>query len=296
MGSRACPYKCTYCSAPILSTNKIRTRSVGRVISEIHRIQNLKNIQRVTFLDEVFGAKLNWLKELAQVYPREVGLPFTAEIHPELCSDLRVSLYAEAGLSGVEMGVQSGSERIRHEIMNRPVSQRTIIEAINRLHNYGIAVTIDLILDNPYDTEEDMRETFNLLLALPRPLSIKTFSLCHLPGTELTNRLLNEGLITPYDVEDQAFKTHHAWRARMTQPREKWCQYWTSLILLAAVRELPDTAGGWLVTATSQSPILNKFSVKELEKIAGDPLYRLHPEKLHELFVSSIPKSQAELF
>lgn len=295
LGSRGCPYRCTYCSAPLLSSQKIRVRSVDRVIGEVQRMRGLKPIHRVTFLDEVFGARLDWVRDLAERFPAEVGLPFTAEIHPELCTEARIALCAQAGLAGIEMGVQSGSERVRREIFNRSTGQQTIIDAVTCLVQHRVAVTIDLILDNPYETEADLRQTFELLLTLPRPLGIKTFSLCHLPGTALTNRLLEAGLIAPDDVEDQAFKTHRHWRARVRERREPWRQYWTNLILLASLRELPDTRDSWLATATNQGTPPNRFSPDELQRIAADPFFVDQPERLEELFLASIPKSQTNL-
>jgi len=222
LASRGCPFKCSFCSAPIISSNKIRNRSIERIVDEIHSIQELKKINKITFLDEVFGAKVSWLRELADVYPSAVGLPFTAEMHPDICTVERVTLAAKAGLSGVEMGIQSGSERMRKDVLHRPVKQKRIIEAIHCLTDNGIAVTVDIILDNPYETVDDLKETFELLLALPRPLGLKTFSLCHFPGTALTNSLLSDNYIKPSDIEHNAFKSHTAWRATLLQNREPW--------------------------------------------------------------------------
>ncbi len=291
MASRGCPFTCSYCCAPKISSPRVRTRSVDRVIDEIQAIRRLKDIERVTFLDEVFGLRIGWLRELATAYASRVGLPFSAELHPTLVTEERVTLMAQAGMGGVEIGIQSGAERIRREVYRRPVSNDQIRDALDRLIDARIAVSLDLILDNPYEDERDMRGTFELLLTLPRPFALKTFSLTYLPGTALTERMLEERRIEPGDVEHEAQKSLLNWRARASGERSGWRQYWTTMILLAGARRPGSTRDGWLTTPTRIEHLQNAFTVEELRAIAADSSYRANPEALRALYLAHVPEA-----
>ena len=136
MSSRGCPYHCSYCSNSVfkkITKGKgppVRRRSVDHVIDEIllnkHKFKNLK---RIDFIDEVFAWDKPWTSEFCRKYKEQVNLPFQCAQHPNMVDIDILSMLKEAGLERVEVGIQSGSERIRREVFLRPVSDATLIKA-----------------------------------------------------------------------------------------------------------------------------------------------------------------------
>ena len=57
-------------------------------------------------------------------------------------------------------------------------------------------IRYDLIIDNPYDDVESLKDTFELLLQLPKPLRFNLYSLQYFPGYPLTQRALADGHIS----------------------------------------------------------------------------------------------------
>jgi radical SAM superfamily enzyme YgiQ (UPF0313 family) len=206
----ACPFKCTFCAGTWFRHELYagkgpvrRYRSVDSIIAEIGqaRAQN-PNIELVQFWDEIFAVRPpdGWVDEFCQRFPEEVGLPYAIWSHPSLVTDGRVAQLRRAGLRSVVLGVESGSERVRREVINRRESNKTVLRAAEALHRHGVAATYDFILDIPWLTEENCRGTFELLMQLPRPFGAGLHSLSFLPGTALTARALAEGLIQPGQV------------------------------------------------------------------------------------------------
>ena len=54
---------------------------------------------------------------------------------------------------------------------------------------------MDLIVDNPYETAETLKETLGLMLQLPKPLRFNLFQLKWFPEYKLTDKALEDGVI-----------------------------------------------------------------------------------------------------
>jgi radical SAM superfamily enzyme YgiQ (UPF0313 family) len=114
-----------------------------------------------------------------------------------------VKLLKESGIVGAWIGVQSGSERVRKEVFKRYHSNKSIIKQAEIFKKYDINVRYDFIFDNPFETEEEHKETLDLMRNLPRPCSFNIFSLKYFPNTDITRMALDKGIITEMDIENQ---------------------------------------------------------------------------------------------
>jgi radical SAM superfamily enzyme YgiQ (UPF0313 family) len=213
---RGCPFVCTYCYNSQLVTTynsrKIRYRSIESVVKELKAV-----IQRYPFFksigfsdDDFFHRKLEWLQEFAQVYKREIGLPFAAATTPVSCTEDKLAVLVEAGLKVVQIGVQSGSERLNKEIYKRPVSNKRLLEALATLDAYGkqgkIRINCDFILDNPYENDQDIIESIKLYNQFPESCDLNLFSLTFYPGTTIYDQALKDKIIDDgYEVFTRAF-------------------------------------------------------------------------------------------
>src|SRR5262249_16597466 len=132
----------------------------------------------------------------------------------------------DAGLWCTTMGIQSGSERIRRDSYERETSNQTITKACEIFARHGVGRNLDFIGDNPYETDEDRRETVELLTRLPKPSYFNFFSLTYFPGVDLTERALRDGFIKRDDVEDVAQKGYHLWGRTLLGSRAAEDLYW----------------------------------------------------------------------
>lgn len=221
MTARGCPFHCAFCSNSILKKifekkgSFIRYRSVDNVIEELKLAKKkLKRLEVISSNDEVFGSKPEWLKEFCKRYKNEINLPFHCDIHPAFANETVIALLKEAGLKTITMGVQSGSERIRKQLYGRQTPETDLLKIAGIFKKYGIFPFYDLIFDNPLETEEDIRATLYFMLSLPRPFRINMYSLQHHPRTELTERFLRDGLISPNDIDGVSLKGFNQWHVK----------------------------------------------------------------------------------
>lgn len=202
--TRGCPFRCTYCCDNALSKmfagwSKLRRRSPQNLLAEIRAIRVvLPQLEAVMFIDSTFLAVPNtWLEEFAEIYRREVALPFYISTTPGSIKERNLQLLVDAGLTDVAMGLQSGSARMR-AYYHRYETNEQILAAGRLLQKYQKAIphpSYDIISDNPYENDEDKMATLQLLYQLPRPHLLHFFSLTFYPGTDMYDQAKVDGLI-----------------------------------------------------------------------------------------------------
>lgn len=261
MASRGCPFQCSYCCNSVFNTlykgkgPKIRRRSVENVMEEILSLRaKFPNIKRIDFIDEVFAWDEQWSSEFTRRYKKEVGLPFQCAQHPNMVDKDILKMLKEVGLERVEVGVQSGSEKIRKEFFKRPVSDKKLLKTSQYVNQMGIVPFYDFIVDNPFETEEDRKDGLVFLLKFPRPFHLHIFSLIYFPNTIITKRALAADLISEEQIEGNSEQTFDQMFVTLRYPRPKVDQFWICLYSLTSKSFIPKT----LIRMLSHSNYLRK--------------------------------------
>jgi radical SAM superfamily enzyme YgiQ (UPF0313 family) len=203
-GSRGCSNSCTYCSNSALKSIYrgkgcfVRKMSISRLVEVAGEYRALfPRADRFYFLDEDFFARsVEEMREFAVTYPSQVGLPFKCLASPRQITEEKLALASRAGMSQIQIGLESGSERIRRDVFNRYVDDETHKQAgimVNK-HARGKAVYF-LILGNPYEERQDLLDGICFLEKLPSPFSLAIFNLVFFPGTKLFERACQDGII-----------------------------------------------------------------------------------------------------
>ncbi len=187
---RGCPYNCTYCFNHALSEiyrgkgRRFRQRSVDHVIEEVRWVHAHYPLEFVVFVDDTFVLSEAWLAEFAEKYPRQIGLPFFCNTRANLVTAEQVRLLKEAGCHCVSMGIETGSDRIRNELLKRRMSQEQILEAARLIHEGGLHLTTTNMIGLPTSTLADDFETLELNIQA-RPSYAHVFIFQPYPRTEL---------------------------------------------------------------------------------------------------------------
>lgn len=242
MASRGCPYDCAYCiNSGIMEIFKgkgtiVRKRSVKNVIDELEIAKEKFGAKTVFYMDEVFGFDRDWAEEFCAEYKAKIALPFKIEIYPTILDEKLINLMADAGLWILSIGVQSGSDRIMRDVFRRHPAKEEVIRASKAAAKKKILTLYDFILDNPFDTPEDLRDTLEFALKLERPVNLSLLSLAFFPGTKVTEQALAQGLISPEDVEGESSKAAQQWKIRPGKVINNKHLYFNYLMILANVK------------------------------------------------------------
>lgn len=200
MASRGCPYRCSYCFNHAYNKmygekKVVEHKSVSRLLSEIEAVRKDYGIKRITFQDDVFGANTAWLKEFARRYPESVGLPFSIFARAEMITEDAAMYLSSAGCKTVIMAIESGVERIRHEVLKKNMSNRRIIQAAGFLHKYNISIVTQNMIGLPTEQYDDILETIKLNIECkPDYAWVSIFQ--PYPGTEIYEYCKENGLLS----------------------------------------------------------------------------------------------------
>lgn len=259
--SRGCPFGCSFCYNSqfrhIFSDlgRYHRTRTVDSVLRELEAaVERLPNLKRIRFDDDTFVFPPAWIEAFTREYPKRIGLPFDILLNPQAADRTTLQRLKEAGLVHVQVGIQSGSEDEVEAHFSRESSNRQILDLADTLNELRIDVTYDLILDNPLATRKDKEAMIDLLLRLPKPFALFIYSLTPFPKSEITDNLLEMGLITPDDVEGRATKSFEQFRLSLGYPRPAEETFFASLISMTSKGFIP----GRLIKRLSRNDFLRK--------------------------------------
>ena len=190
LATRGCPYRCSYCFNRNLNERNrrfgplLRTRDPERMCDDILTVKQRWGMRLCWFLDANFVANLPWLEAFAAVYRRRVGVPVFCKLRPERASERVVRLLGELGCTGVGVGIESGCERLRGEVLCRPATDGDILAGCRRLKAAGIRIMSFSMLGIPGATLDDELRTVALNVACGVDLAAATI-LQPYPGTAL---------------------------------------------------------------------------------------------------------------
>jgi tRNA-2-methylthio-N6-dimethylallyladenosine synthase len=164
---RGCDYRCTYCIVPT-TRGPERSRKLDDVVRETRNIVD-EGMSEVVLLGQTVNSYNDGTHDFADLL-RAVGavegirrLRFTSP-HPNDFSDRVISAMAEtdAVCEHVHLPMQSGSTRVLKRMLRRYTREK-YFECVERLRNAipRLAVTTDVIVGFPGETEEDFDETLS---------------------------------------------------------------------------------------------------------------------------------------
>lgn len=207
---RGCPFPCTYCAARMynqlyksVDANYGRRRSHQNVLAELLEVRDAGNLGYVIFLDDTFTIQPSWVREFCKVYKETVDVPFCLHARVETVNEEMLQMLAAAGCQQITYGVESGSERIRYEVMRRPVKNQRFVDVFRWTRDAGINVTANYMLGMPEETRDDLRQTLELAEELD-VLDFGYFVFYPYPGTQLFAVCRDKGYLPEDYLEREA--------------------------------------------------------------------------------------------
>ncbi len=263
MITRGCPHKCSYCGVAFnhdlyKGQRYLRRRSVEHMVGEIkHVVKHLPEIGIVHFQDDVFfSTSTEEIQRFAEVWKREVGLPFRAQCSPATINEEKFAALVDAGLTFTELGIQTGSSETMR-MYKRGMTNEQLLKAVNIISKYKDYIhTPDyhFILDNPWESTEDVLKGLRLLCTLPPPYNLLPSSLIFYPGTEFYHKAIEDGIVT--DEYSQIY------RASFHAPKGSYLNF---LFLLTLFNDLPKE----IVTFLCSDRLVRRFNQKKYDRFWG---------------------------
>jgi len=198
--TRGCPYRCSFCfNTEFRDLYKgkgryVRRPSVGRAIEEICSVRDNYGLGAVMIMDDLFVADKEWLKRFLAEYKQKVRLPFQCEARADLLNEETIKELKAAGCTAIALGVESGVERIRNEVLEKDLKDASIISACRAIKREGILLKTYNMIGIPGETLEDAFATVGFNIRLEADYAWCSVLRIY-PGTALAARAVSMGLL-----------------------------------------------------------------------------------------------------
>jgi radical SAM superfamily enzyme YgiQ (UPF0313 family) len=171
---RGCPYKCSYCCNNALSKitdgNYVRFRSPRKIIEEIKLTHEKYPLEKNIYLEvESFNANKKWAIEVCneiEKYNKSLNTPLSFALNIRIIKNTNFDTLFEAcrraNILDLNIGIESGSERIKKDILKRNYSNFDVINSINSAKKYGLSYNFFVMVGLPEETIEDFKETIKI--------------------------------------------------------------------------------------------------------------------------------------
>lgn len=172
--SRGCPYQCPYCCNHALRKlaggHYVRFRSPGSIVVEVEYLRRAyPSVREVYLQSETIAMDLDWVSELGdklndfnRLLAEPVSFACNLRVAP-LCRDDRLFAALEkANVRTIEIGLESGSERVRREVLRRHYTNQEFLAAVNLARQHGMKVNVYSMIGLPSETPEEHEETVEL--------------------------------------------------------------------------------------------------------------------------------------
>jgi len=193
---RGCPFKCIYCTYPVIEGKKVRQRSPKNVCDEIESILEL-GIQQLFFVDNIFNYPMDHAQAICrEIIRRNLPIKWGCYANPGFVTPELIELMLTAGCTGLEFGTDAANETMLIN-MGKNFTVNDLKNASDICRQSGISFCHSLLLGGPGETWKTVNQTLEAILDMSPTAVICMIGIRVFPETKLSMIFEKEGGIGP---------------------------------------------------------------------------------------------------
>jgi radical SAM superfamily enzyme YgiQ (UPF0313 family) len=196
---RGCPFKCIYCSYPVIEGKDVRTLDPEKVVQTIKNSVE-KGRDYFFFTDSVFNISPEYNRIFAQmIIDSGIKMKWGAYFRPHGTSYEDLELFKKSGLTHIEFGTESLCDPVL-EKYGKSFNFEQISQATQMCYDLKIYNAHFLILGGYGETDETIKKSFENSSKLPWTVFFPFVGMRIYPKTRLKEIAIEEGIIKADDT------------------------------------------------------------------------------------------------
>jgi len=197
--SRGCPYPCSFCFAEQYSAMNndkdfCRFHSPEYLIKQIKEIKDKYPLDTIKFFDSTFTLNYTHVRTFLPLYKKEIGLPYLICSRFDRITDEIAKLLKETGCDRLGIGLESGDESMRNNVLKKRLKDEDIYKGAAILNKYGLRVETTNMIGLPGET---LKQAFKTI-KMNQKIKVRFAQFCIFipePKTELARYCVKHGYL-----------------------------------------------------------------------------------------------------
>jgi len=202
LGSRGCPFSCSYCASPLLNP-KFLTRDPIAVVREILHWTERHGVEDVAFYDDAFLSDQEFVVSLLrEIRDREVRVRFHTPngLHARSLTGEVAGLMRQVGFATVRIGLETSCSD-RQLATGGKVNNEQFREAVQNLRRAGYSaheIGVYVLVGLPRQTRDEVEATIQFVWQQGARPYLAEYS--PLPGTPIWEEAM---MVSPFDLDGE---------------------------------------------------------------------------------------------
>jgi len=193
---RGCPFRCVYCTYPIIEGRQTRLKDPRRVCDEIEDLLRYE-IDAIFIVDNTFNYPVNHAEDICgEIIRRRLAIKWSCYSHPGFVTESLIDRMMAAGCTGIEFGTDAASDEMLGT-MGKDFTVADLESASSICRKADMPFCHSLLLGGPGETMETVHRTLDTINGLSPTAAIAMVGIRVFPNTGLSAIAKDEGVIAP---------------------------------------------------------------------------------------------------
>lgn len=161
ISSYGCPYNCLFCATRVISGRRVAYRPAQDVLDEIDFFVKEKHVDSIIFIDDCMLADK---KRASYIFNEIINRKYNIEIQITTVAAWHLDreilkLMKMAGVTKLGISIESGNERVLHNIIHKPLNLEIIPEIVSICRELDILLRANFVIGFPGETWDEIRDS-----------------------------------------------------------------------------------------------------------------------------------------
>lgn len=245
--TRGCPLKCSFCSTKQVWGASVRRKSARHLTDEMRLISEKTGQTFFSLIGDNVGVpRAPFLNFCSDMISLNTGFTWGCSLKLDKLKPEHIETMYEAGCRAIFIGLESASQRTL-DAVNKTAQIDVELQMVRAAISYGMHVETSFIIGFPWETEADIKETYELHCSLLEEGAFRSqvSLLSPIPGTEIVagHKIVFDGMKS-YMTDDGMVlsEKHREWVREWPGLFSHFGHYETSGVSRAALKAYRDAS------------------------------------------------------